>query len=126
MGNKAADLQVPCGTCPELSAPSNMIEAFSPNGSMLVCLRCWNGRGSKPAAPVREVPRPVDPRSAFSCSRHKTIADAQERARKVAAYLGVIPEILPLDQNAATNGFTVVPDSPLVPGNRADAKNPFA
>jgi hypothetical protein len=84
---------------------------------------CFQGRNNPPAKPERETPRQVDPRSGFSASQHKTRDAARDRAAKVAAYLGVVPENLPRDPNAE-GPFMVCPDSPLVPGFKA-APNPY-
>jgi hypothetical protein len=116
---------VPCVKCRKSDDVHGMIEAYSSDriDPQYFCIGCWANRGAKPnAAPAFVPPVPVDPRTAFSASSHKTLALARERAAKVASFLGVVPEISPLDPNAP-GPFFVCPDSPLVPGFKA-AVNP--
>jgi len=119
---------VPCSQCGKPQAPNNMITVFGTKRGEPIesdwCLPCWSRRGSKPAAPVAEPPRPVDPLSHFGATSHKTYAEALERHHKVARYLGILPEIFPCDMSLP-GPFVVCPDSELVPGFKA-AKNPYA
>jgi hypothetical protein len=120
-----------CSECGKADDPTNMIQTVQmvPGQKDPVhgvsCQVCWHSRGRvEPQEPVREAPRPKDPRSAFAATSHKTIEQAIERAAKVAHVIGVLPEITPRDPKSA-GPFFVAPDSPLVEGYKA-AKNPYA
>ena len=88
---------VPCVNCEKLDVTGNMISVRSGAGDPdWWCLTCWNARNRDPnAKPYVPPATPVDSRSAFGATAHKTFEAASERRAKVALHLGVIPDVFP-------------------------------
>jgi hypothetical protein len=127
VGGTSKPKGVDCDICGTTGNADDMIQATKPdNERVFVCNTCWWARGAKPVPTLPEPPRVIDPRGHMSASKHATLGDALARKAKVAAYLGVLPLISPVDPSGP-GPFFVIGDSPLVPGfDKVKSPNPLA